>query len=87
MISLRFHNTMIKIIIDMARLIRDESGLDRVALSGGCFQNAYLLEGVTGGLEAQGFGVFINEALPCNDGCVSLGQAYALGKRLKAGLL
>jgi hydrogenase maturation protein HypF len=82
-ISLRFHNAVIKIIIDMTCRIRNESGIDRVALSGGCFQNAYLLQGVTEGLKALGFTVLINEAVPCNDGCVSLGQAYILGSRMK----
>jgi hydrogenase maturation protein HypF len=84
-ISLRFHNTVIQIIIDIVLRIRDESRIDRVALSGGCFQNAYLLDGVTEGLKSQGFSVFINEAVPCNDGCVSLGQAYILGQRFKTG--
>jgi hydrogenase maturation protein HypF len=56
--------------------------LNTVALSGGCFQNAKLLEDVMTGLSALGFRVFTNEELPCNDGCMSLGQAYILRQRL-----
>jgi hydrogenase maturation protein HypF len=85
-ISLRFHNTVIKIIIDMVCRISSENGIGKVALSGGCFQNATLLHGVMEGLSARGMRVFINKEIPCNDGCVSLGQAYILGMRLKAQL-
>ena len=82
-ISLRFHNTMTKVVIDSVDRIRDLKGLNAVALSGGCFQNAKLLEDVTSGLSALGFRVFTNEELPCNDGCLSLGQAYIVRETLK----
>jgi hydrogenase maturation protein HypF len=82
-ISLRFHNTMVRVIIHSACRIRDLNGENIVALSGGCFQNAKLLEDVTAGLTALKFDVHINEQLPCNDGCISLGQAYILRNRLK----
>jgi hydrogenase maturation protein HypF len=81
-VSLRFHNTMVRIIVDSVCRIRELTALNTVALSGGCFQNAKLLEDVMTGLSALGFRVFTNEELPCNDGCMSLGQAYILRQRL-----
>jgi hydrogenase maturation protein HypF len=75
-ISLRFHNTMIEVVADMASYLRESTSIQRVALSGGCFQNAMLLEGVLRKLSSMGFTVFTNESLPCNDACLSLGQAY-----------
>jgi hydrogenase maturation protein HypF len=75
-ISSRFHATMIRIIVDMVCRIREKTGIDLVALSGGCFQNATLLKGTLHGLSAHGFVVFTNETIPCNDACLSLGQAY-----------
>jgi len=76
LISLRFHTTMIKVIVDMVCCIREKTGIDRVALSGGCFQNAMLLKETLRQLSALGFAVFTNETIPCNDACLSLGQAY-----------
>jgi hydrogenase maturation protein HypF len=83
-VALRFHNTMTGIIIDMAGRIREDSGINRAVLSGGCFQNAALMKGVTEGLSALGFEVLTNEGIPCNDACLSLGQAYILAQRLKS---
>ncbi len=77
-ISLRFHITMIKVIVDMVCRIRGKTGMDRVALSGGCFQNAMLLERTLRELSTLGFAVFTNENIPCNDACLSLGQAYII---------
>jgi len=52
----------------------DATAIDTVALSGGCFQNAILLELVTERLEAAGFTVLSNARVPANDGGIALGQ-------------
>jgi len=57
-----------------------------VALSGGTFQNSYIFERAYGRLVSQGFNVLTNVNVPCNDACISLGQAFLLRERLKAGL-
>jgi hydrogenase maturation protein HypF len=59
----------------MCRTIRLESPLDRVVLSGGVFQNTFLLELVFQGLKKAGFEVYTHHLLPSNDGGLSLGQA------------
>jgi hydrogenase maturation protein HypF len=59
--------------------LRDESGVETVALSGGCFQNRLLLELAVPRLEAEGFRVLLHRQVPCNDGGVALGQAVLAG--------
>ncbi len=75
-ISLRFHETMANVIFEMVRRIHIKTGLTLVVLSGGCFQNAKLLESVLSSLAALDISLFTNENVPCNDACLSLGQAY-----------
>jgi hydrogenase maturation protein HypF len=66
----------------MAAWIRDRSGIDRAALSGGCFQNRILLEGCVEGLEGAGFTVYTHQRVPANDGGIALGQAVVAGYRV-----
>ncbi len=70
-----FHVTLAGAFADMAVRIRKRTGLNRVALSGGCFQNRILLEGTIRGLEDARFEVFSHHVVPTNDGGVALGQA------------
>lgn len=74
-ISLKFHNTIADIIAQMSRLIRKETGLSQVALSGGVFQNRLLFKLVNKILLKEDFEVFTHHLVPCNDGGISLGQA------------
>jgi hydrogenase maturation protein HypF len=62
-------------------LLRDRSGLGTVALSGGVFQNLFLLNGVTEVLEKDGFRVLVHARVPPNDGGISLGQATVAAAR------
>lgn len=80
-----FHDTLIESFRRMAGLIREETGLDQVVLSGGCFQNRILLEGCIRELASAGFSVFFHRKIPANDGGISLGQAVCAGARLKKG--
>jgi len=74
-ISGKFHRTMARLVVETCRRIRLESGLDRVVLSGGVFQNTLLLEWVLHGLKQAGFEVYTHHLVPTNDGGISLGQA------------
>jgi hydrogenase maturation protein HypF len=74
-ISRRFHNTMIEILSSACAGLRDEIGINEVALSGGVFQNKTLLRGLTHSLQKKGFRVFTHSLVPTNDGGISLGQA------------
>ncbi|MGC2636868.1 MAG: carbamoyltransferase HypF [Acidobacteriaceae bacterium] len=74
-IAARFHATLVAVIVEVSRRMRNDLALTRVCLSGGCFQNARLLEGCIHNLRADGFEVFFQQAMPANDGGISLGQA------------
>ena len=60
----------------------ENTGLKRVALSGGVFQNMLLLKKSVDILEREGFEVFIHRRVPTNDGGISLGQAAAAAELL-----
>jgi len=74
-ISVKFHDTVARMTNEMCRVIADETGITRVALSGGVFQNRLLLRKTIGLLEGADFQVFTHRQVPCNDGGISLGQA------------
>ena len=74
-ISATFHNTVAEMTARMCQLAREETGLNTVALSGGCFQNRQLLRLAVDALQAQGFRILLHHQVPCNDGGLSLGQA------------
>jgi len=73
-ISLKFHNTIVELIVDMSKKIRKDTGLKDIALGGGVFQNMSLLTNAYNGLKKAGFKVYIHEKVPTNDGGLSLGQ-------------
>ncbi len=73
-ISVRFHAAVARLILDLAGHARDETGLTTVALGGGVFQNALLLDAAYGALTEQGFTVLRPRLLPPNDGGIALGQ-------------
>ena len=70
----RFHVTMVAVVTEVCRRMRDHLQLHRVCLSGGCFQNGLLVAGCLESLRAHGFEVFIQREVPANDGGISLGQ-------------
>ena len=74
-IARKFHNTVTDIIVAAAVSLREDTGISVVALSGGVFQNALLLENAFGRLKEKGFRVLIHQTVPPNDGGISLGQA------------
>ncbi len=85
-ISARFHNTLIAIVGDVCAKMRRDTGLARVCLSGGCFQNVRLLRGCLRTLRSNGFEVFSPQQVPCNDAGVSLGQAAVACELLRRGV-
>jgi len=80
-ISARFHNTMVWLIGHICEIIRDERHLNKVALSGGSFQNKYLLEKTEQLLESKGFETYSPLQLPANDGGIAVGQLAVAAKR------
>jgi len=82
-IASRFQTSMIKALAAMACEIRERSGIEKAVLSGGCFQNRTLFNGVSRELKKDGFAVYTHINLPPNDGCIALGQAVVAATRLK----
>ncbi len=80
-IAARFHNAVGDLVVAGAVRLRETTGLETVALSGGVFQNLLLLERAVTGLEAHGFGVLVHHHVPPNDGGISLGQAAVASAR------
>lgn len=74
-IASRFHQTLIVALQMLVARLRESTGLEAVALSGGCFQNRILLEGLSRALRAEGWTVYTHHQVPPNDGGLSLGQA------------
>ena len=75
-IATKFHNTIAHIVQYLAEEIRNRYGINDVCLSGGVFQNIFLLKRVITLLEKMGFNVYLNKNIPANDGSISLGQIY-----------
>ena len=78
----KFHATMALAIIDTVEALSRETGVDRVALSGGVFQNELLTAWVLDGLKSAGLFPFVHRRVPCNDGGISLGQAVIAANRV-----
>lgn len=82
-VAYSFHLTLPVAFRSMAEAIRKRTGLNRVVLSGGCFQNRILTEETIAELEKAAFVIFFHDVLPTNDGCISLGQAVCAGAQVK----
>jgi hydrogenase maturation protein HypF len=77
----KFHNTIILAIFETVKAIRETGNINKVVLSGGVFQNKYLLEGTILLLEKNNFNVYSHATVPTNDGGIALGQLAVASKR------
>jgi hydrogenase maturation protein HypF len=82
-IAARFHNTLARCILETCKRLRTSERLNRVCLSGGTFQNKYLLERADQLLQNAGFQVLLHSRVPANDGGISLGQAVIANELLR----
>jgi hydrogenase maturation protein HypF len=72
LITKKFHNALVGVIVEVAK----KAGLERVVLSGGCFQNKFLTERTVRQLRREGFQPYWHQRVPPNDGGISLGQVH-----------
>ncbi|KTB47587.1 carbamoyltransferase HypF [Dehalogenimonas alkenigignens] len=79
----RFHNAVVDIIVKVCEIIRGDTGLGSVALSGGCFMNRRLLRRSIERLGQAGFRVYAHREVPTNDGGISLGQVAVAAHYVK----
>ena len=75
-IARRFHQTLVEWVAGVAR----DTGLERVVLTGGVFQNAYLSEKAVARLTGGGHRAYTHQRVPPNDGGIALGQAVIAGR-------
>ncbi|HTZ95740.1 MAG TPA: carbamoyltransferase HypF [Terriglobales bacterium] len=80
-ISRRFHDGLVNVFIRLATMLRNQTSLNRVCLSGGTFNNVYLSEQVESRLVEAGFEVFTHHEVPAGDGGLSLGQAVIAARK------
>ena len=80
-ISTKFHNTIISTILEISEKLRDQNKVNKVVLSGGSFQNRYILRNAENLLRENGFEVFSPLIIPANDGGIALGQLAIAAKR------
>lgn len=70
----QFHASLAHTLLEQALAVRGESGITRVGLTGGVFQNRVLTESAAALLDNAGFEVLMPQRLPCNDAAISFGQ-------------
>jgi len=86
-ISAKFYNSVINIIFAAVELLASETGIRKVCMSGGSFQNKYILEAAEKGLIKRGFSIYSPKEIPANDGGIALGQLAIAAARREKGLI
>jgi hydrogenase maturation protein HypF len=81
-IAARFHNGLANMALAVCLRLRQETGVNAVALSGGVWQNRLLLSKVAASLQSAGFQLYTHQQIPANDGGIALGQAAVAAWRL-----
>jgi len=84
-ISAKFNNATADLILRLAIKFRTGENINRVALSGGCFQNVALLKASLRRLRENNFEVFTHRQVPPNDGGLALGQAVIAARIMMNG--
>ncbi|MBT3319507.1 MAG: carbamoyltransferase HypF [Clostridia bacterium] len=76
-ISAKFHNSVIEYIIKMTQIISRQSGITKVALSGGVFNNSLISDRAEALLRGNGYEVYLQRTFPAGDGGLCIGQLIA----------
>ena len=76
-IALAFHQALAESLADLADRVLEPVGERTFLLSGGCFQNALLLDLSVAALQARGITAVWSQQLPCNDAALAVGQLLA----------
>ena len=82
-IAARFMNTLVEMAVRMAVAAREHTGLNRVCLSGGSFQNMYIMHRLPERLRAVGFEVYHHSRVSTNDEGIALGQLMIANAKWK----
>ena len=82
-IAARFMNTLVAMAVEMANAAREETGLNRVCLSGGSFQNMYIMRRLPDRLRSAGLEVYHHSRVSTNDEGIALGQLMVANAKWK----
>ena len=82
LLAARFMNTLIEMAVRMTAMAAEASGIHRVVLSGGSFQNQYLMHRLPPRLRRLGLEVYHHRRVSCNDEGLALGQLRIASARL-----
>ncbi len=75
-IAASFHTAVVRLIVALSRLMVMKHDCHSIGLTGGVFQNVFLVERAMNALQHAGFHVLIHRIVPANDGGLALGQAW-----------
>lgn len=78
LLALDFHKAVAAAALEGARRMMEQTGIPRIALSGGVFQNVLLTELLVPALRKEGFEVYTHRDVPAGDGGIAVGQVYFL---------
>ncbi len=82
-----FHNSIADVTVKVLKKLREIGSINKVALSGGVFQNRLLLNMVISGLQRENFTILLPKELPFNDGAIAFGQIVSAKAILKSSSL
>ncbi len=83
-VAARFHNGVAQAVLEVCKSAREKHGLDRVVLSGGVWQNMFLMRRTVDLLRGDDFEILIHRKVPANDGGLALGQAAIAAHKILA---
>lgn len=84
-IATKFHRAIVGAIVDSAKFGKSKTGITKIVLSGGVFQNRFLLSNSIPELEKEGFMVYTHALFPSNDGGIALGQIAIAARKREIG--
>jgi hydrogenase maturation protein HypF len=84
-IATKFHRSVAEAVCESVRKLNQATGIKKVVLSGGSFQNRFLLTEIEKSLYNSGLQIFTQELFPSNDGGIALGQLVIASKRRELG--
>ncbi|MGB2895700.1 MAG: carbamoyltransferase HypF [Anaerolineales bacterium] len=85
-IAARFHNGVAQAVLEICIGAREKFGLNRVVLSGGVWQNMFLMRRTVDLLRGEDFEILIHRQVPANDGGLALGQAAIAAHKLMSSI-
>ena len=77
----KFHNTLANLIVCKTKQFADENGINQVVVSGGCFQNKFLVEEIQRLFSDTNISLYFPAQIPCNDSGIAAGQLVVAAER------